>query len=184
MPHLLLLLGCGFEETEAIATLDLLRRAQIQVTTVSLTSELAVQGAHHVTMLADTTCDTIQSADYDGIVLPGGMGGVEAIHASQSATEMILDLHQQGKLIAAICAAPACVLAPIGCLANKKATGYPAPTLIEAIPSYLDQPVVCDGKLITAQGPASAIAFALAIIRHLLGDECANSVAQAFLATC
>ncbi|MCM1076257.1 MAG: DJ-1/PfpI family protein [Bacteroides sp.] len=175
-------LADGFEETEALATVDLLRRADINVETVSLNPTLAVRGAHNIEVAAD-----ILLADCpDGArmyVLPGGMPGAKNIAANQRVCQILSDQHKAGGNIAAICAAPAVVLAPLGILEGYDATCYPGfeEGLNAGGAHHKNQRVVVDRNVITANGPSSAIPFALSIIEALKGQDAADNIASQIL---
>ena len=175
----LIILAEGFEEVEAITPIDLLRRAPIEVTVAGLTSQ--VKGARGVLVTTDKTVDSV-TADFDCLILPGGGLGAENLHRSARVNALIKEMDSKGKLIAAICASPGVVLAPTGILKNKSVTGYPGMLEnFDASTQYLEQDVVADGRLITSRGPATAFAFALAIIEHLAGKETAEKISKATL---
>ena len=169
------LLGTGFEEMEAIAPIDLMRRADIQVLTVGVTGK-TVYGSHYIGVEADILIDGMGLPDMDMIVLPGGLGGVASARASRSATEALDFAWKNGKFVAAICAGPT-VLADLGITDGKHATCYPG--CEDGMGSALMEPdaaVVRDGKLITGTSAGCAIPFGLELIRALKGDEIANKV--------
>ena len=169
------LLGTGFEEMEAIAPIDLMRRADIQVLTVGVTGK-TVYGSHYIGVEADILIDEMDLTDMDMIVLPGGLGGVASARASRSATEALDFARKNGKFVAAICAGPT-VLADLGITDGKHATCYPG--CEDGMGSALMEPdaaVIRDGKLITGASAGCAIPFGLELIRALKGDEIANKV--------
>jgi len=153
----------GFEETEAVTVIDLLRRADLDVKTVSL-DELFVEGAHGIKIMADCTFSEVDF-EISSIVIPGGMPGTKNIAASEEIIDLIRILHSQNALIAAICAAPT-VLSKAGILAGKRYTCYPGyeKEITEGI--HENSAVVKDGNIITSMGPGTAAAFALEIIDH------------------
>jgi len=153
----------GFEEIEAITIIDVLRRGGIKVEVVGLEDEI-VASRNGVKVLCDKIISEVKPEDYDGIVLPGGNPGYKNLEASQAVINMIKTLNSKGKLIAAICASPT-ILEKIGLLEDKKATCYPS--LREKIKNYVDEKVVVDKNVITSQGPATALDFALEILRFL-----------------
>ena len=170
-----MLLGKGFEETEAIAPIDLMRRADIQVLTVGVTGK-TVYGSHYIGVEADILIDEMDLTDMDMIVLPGGLGGVASARASRSAMEALDFAWKNGKFVAAICAGPT-VLADLGITDGKHATCYPG--CEDGMGSALMEPdaaVIRDGKLITGASAGCAIPFGLELIRALKGDEIANKV--------
>ena len=170
----------GFEEIEAMTIVDLLRRAGIETETVSITGRLPVTGAHGVKVVADILFEDAVYGDCELIVLPGGMPGSTNLDAHEGLREKILAFYNQGKKLAAICAAPL-VLGHAGVLAGKKATCYPGveKELTGAILS--EDIVVSDGGVITSRGPATAIVFALAIIEDMKGKEAADGIAAGLL---
>ena len=177
----LILLAEGFEEIEAITTIDILRRGSIEVTAASL-EEKYVKGSRNINVASDTTIDQI-GRDYDALILPGGMPGAENLSLSEKVNSLIIEMNNKKKIIAAICASPAIVLAPIGILDNKTATCYPNMERdFNSNTTYSEDDMVIDGNIITSKGPATAMEFALSLVRILAGEEIANSVQSATLA--
>ena len=176
-----LLLGTGFEETEAIAPLDLLRRAGIEVQTVGLTDWIVV-GSHGIPVQADMMIqqlDLKQDPDAaDMIILPGGMGGVRSIRDCPAALQAISQVWAKGHFVAAICAAPT-VLAHLHITDGRRATCYPG--CEENMGSAVmvpDQAVVRDGMLITGASAGCAVKFGLELIAALKGRDAAEAIAQ------
>jgi 4-methyl-5(b-hydroxyethyl)-thiazole monophosphate biosynthesis len=180
MKKAIVFLADGFEETEAITVIDILRRASVQVTTVSITTEATVKGAHSVPVVADTTIDNCVFEDADAIILPGGMPGASNLEASESVREVLLQQYRKGGFVAAICAAPM-VLGSLGLLKGKKATCYPGfeDRMIGATATGADFEV--DGNVITGKGPGMAMTFALALVTALRGEAVAEEVASGLL---
>ena len=170
------LLGTGFEEVEALAPVDLLRRAGIEVTTVGLNGKI-VYGSHRIGVQADITIDELDISDAEMIVLPGGLGGVASIRGCQKALEAVKAVAAAGKYVAAICAGPT-VLADLGLLTGVNATCYPGqiPNMKDAL-VVPDAACVTDGKLITGTSAGTAVPFALALIEALKGAEAAGAIA-------
>ena len=168
------LLGTGFEETEAIAPIDLLRRAGIPVLTVGLNGKIVV-GGHGIGVAADITPDEMDLTDLEMIVLPGGLGGVASIRASSQAMDAIRFAHENGKYTAAICAGPT-VLGDLGITAGKKCVCYPG--CEDGCPGAQIQgdAAYADGKLITGTSAGCAVAFGLKLIEVLKGEETARTV--------
>lgn len=164
----------GFEEIEAITTIDLLRRANIALTTVSVTGVESVLGAHNIAVKADQLFQKVDFADAEMLILPGGATN---LYACKPLCELLLQHDEQGKLIAAICAAPA-VLGQLGILQGKQATCYPGfeNYLGE---SYVGGLVVESKNVITAKGPGLSSDFAFCIIEKLVGSEVADQVYDA-----
>ena len=172
-----MLLGTGFEETEAIAPLDLMRRADIEVKTVGLNGK-TVYGSHGIGIAADILPDEMDLDRMDMIVLPGGLGGVASIRASEAAMNAIRYAYETGKFTAAICAGPT-VLADLGITDGKIATCFPS--CIGGMGNAkmaADAAAVRDGKVVTGTSAGCAIPFGLELIRALKGDEEAQRIAQ------
>jgi 4-methyl-5(b-hydroxyethyl)-thiazole monophosphate biosynthesis len=181
MKKAFIFLANGFEEIEALATVDVLRRAGIEVKTVSITEELQVNGAHGVPVIADSIFANNDYANTDWLILPGGMPGATNLAACKQLTELLTAHHAQGGNIAAICASPAVVLSPLGILEGKEATCYPGFESGMNCKKAGFKPVIVDGNVITANGPGNTIAFALAIITKALCEEKAREVAEGML---
>ena len=171
------LLGTGFEEVEAIAPIDLMRRAGISVLTVGVTGK-TVYGGHNIGIEADITLDQMDLTDLEMIVLPGGLGGVASARASQPALDAIQFAWDNGKFVAAICAGPT-VLADLHITDGKQAVCYPGCEKdMGSAEMAADAPCIRDGKLITAASAGCAIPFGLALIEALKGPETAKTIAQ------
>jgi 4-methyl-5(b-hydroxyethyl)-thiazole monophosphate biosynthesis len=179
MPQVLVPLAEGFEEIEAIAVVDVLRRAEIRVVTAGLLPG-PVTSARKVTVIPDTIIDTVSADGFDMIVLPGGQPGTDNLNNDRHIHKLLADFKEADKLIGAICAAPI-VLSKAGLLAGRRATSYPfyANMLEGAV--YEDRPVVIDGSIMTSQGAGTAISFALAIVSRLMGVHAADTVSKAML---
>ena len=163
-------LATGFEEIEAIGTIDILRRGGIETVTVSLTDAPTVIGVHDIPVIADELFENIDCSTADALILPGGGPGSLMLNQHAALRQALLDAHENGQLIAAICAAPR-VLGSLGLLNGKQATCYPGiePELLGAniIPAA---PAVTDQNIITARGPGLVIDFGLAILSCLNAD--------------
>jgi 4-methyl-5(b-hydroxyethyl)-thiazole monophosphate biosynthesis len=174
----IILLAQGFEEIEAVTPMDLLRRAGMEVTVAGVADKL-VQGARGVTIQADALLREVLADDYDVCVLPGGMPGAKHLAASPEVKSLVLKLRDQGKLIAAICAAPAVVLFPWGLLNQKRATCFPGlESHFDDSVTFEGKNVVRDGNIVTSRGAGTAFAFSLAVIEALTDPETAAGVAQ------
>ena len=172
-----MLLGTGFEETEAIAPLDLLRRADIAVKTVGLNGK-TVYGGHGIGVEADFTVQESDFSDADMIILPGGLGGVASIRACEKAMNAIRLAWDHGKFVAAICAGPT-VLADLGITNAKNATCYPGcEDSMGGAVIAANVPCVRDGQLITGTSAGCAIPFGLMLIEALKGRESAERIAK------
>lgn len=171
------LLGTGFEETEAIAPIDLMRRAGIDVVTVGIQDKTIV-GGHGIPVVADITLEEMDLTQMDMIVLPGGLGGVASVKGSAMAQDAVRFAWENEKWVAAICAAPT-VLAMLGITSGKHATCYPGceadmgSAIMEENKAY-----VVDGKLITGTSAGCAVPFGLALVAALKGQQIADEVAQ------
>ena len=172
-----MLLGTGFEETEAIAPLDLLRRANVQVMTVGINGK-TVYGGHGIGIEADITLAEMDLTALEMIILPGGLGGVASARASKEAMNALQFAWDNDKFVAAICAGPT-VLADLGITNGKKATCYPGceDGMGSAI---MEENAACvrDGKLITGTSAGCAIPFGLLLIEALKGKETADTIAK------
>ncbi len=172
-----MLLGTGFEETEAIAPLDLLRRAGVEVLTVGVNGK-TVYGGHGIGVEADITLGEMDLTAMDMIVLPGGLGGVASVRASREAMDALAFAWENGKFVAAICAGPT-VLAELGITQGRKATCYPGCEKDMGNASIVPgAPCVRDGKLITGTSAGCAIPFGLALVEALKGEAAAKTVAD------
>ena len=170
-----MLLGTGFEETEAIAPLDLLRRAGIEVMTVGLNGK-TIYGGHNIGVEADITIDEMDLTDLEMIILPGGLGGVASIRGCKAAMDAIAFAKENGKFTAAICAGPT-VLADLGITDNKSTTCYPGcETGMGCAKVDPTVPAVQDDKVITGASAGCAIPFGLALIAALKGPDAANAI--------
>ncbi len=167
----LVFLADGFEEIEALTTVDVLRRAELEVVTVGIGDKL-VRGAHGILVGADTDDSRIPTKDLQAIVLPGGMPGTLHLERAESVQRMIEFALVNGALIAAICAAPS-ILGHKGLLENRQAVCFPGfeDELYGAV--YCDQPVVADPPFVTAKGAGVAVDFALELVSRLDCDETA-----------
>lgn len=171
-----MLLGTGFEETEAIAPLDLLRRAGVEVLTVGVNGKI-VKGGHDIGVEADIELSQMDLTAMDMIVLPGGLGGVASVRASEQAMEALKFAWENGKLVAAICAGPT-VLADLNITDGKNATCYPGcETGMGSANMIPGAACVRDGKLITGTSAGCAIPFGLALVEALKGEEAAKDIA-------
>jgi len=177
----IILLAEGFEDIEAVTVIDIVRRAQIEVTVAGVGGR-QIKASRATLVTADTTIEKIDS-DYDACICPGGMPGASNLASSDKVRSLLMDMHTKGKIIAAICAAPAVVLAPLGILHGKSATCYPSmkDDLGSGI-TYKEDPVVIDGTVITSRGPATALSFALAIVEKLCGKEMSDAIRASTLA--
>ena len=170
-----MLLGTGFEETEAIAPLDLLRRAGVEIMTVGINGKI-IYGSHNIGIETDIELAEMDLTKLDMVIIPGGLGGVASIRASESAMNALKFAWDNGKFVAAICAGPT-VLADLGITSCKKATCYPGceEGMGDAI-MIPDAAAVTDGRLITGTSAGCAVAFGLELIKALKGEAEAERI--------
>ena len=177
-------LADGFEDIEGLTVVDLLRRAEIDIKTVSIKETKQIQTSHDITMLTDTTFAETDFADADMLVLPGGMPGTKYLAGYKPLTDLLTDFNSKGKKIAAICAAPS-VFSGLGFLKNRKATSYPS--FMEIIAGdgaqTSEDSVVVDGNITTSRGLGTAVDFALSLISQLENDEKAKEIAESVVYT-
>ncbi len=167
----------GFEEIEAITIIDVLRRADIEVVTASLTNNLEVKGGHSIVVKADTTLEKIMNYDFDAIALPGGMGGMNNLKSDMRIIEKLRSMYEDKKLVSAICASPI-VLGEAGVIEGKY-TCYPGCESMVKGGEYVEKDlVVCNNNVITSKGPATTVFFALEIVKYLNGsnEELSNAL--------
>ena len=170
-----MLLGTGFEETEAIAPLDLLRRANIPVMTVGINGK-TVYGGHGIGIEADITIDQMDLTELEMVILPGGLGGVKSIRESREAMEAVRFAYENDKFTAAICAGPT-VLADLGITDGKNATCYPGCEAQMGNANMLDNKAsVRDENVITGTSAGCAVAFGLELIAALKGTQEAERI--------
>ncbi len=169
MARVLVPLADGCEELEAVTVIDLLRRAGVEVTTAGLKPGI-VTASRGVQLVPDTTLDVALEADYDMVVLPGGMPGASYLKADVRILELLKKMAAAGKYTAAICAAPM-VLAEAGVLDGRQATSYPGSLDGVAGVTLRTEAVVQDGTVLTSRGPGTAMDFALALVEVLTGNE-------------
>ena len=172
-----LFLANGFEEVEALAPLDILRRAGVEVTTVGVGGDM-IRGAHGITVQADMPDTMFADADPDMIVLPGGMPGSKNLDESRIVDMALKAAARHDAYLAAICAAPM-VLGHRGLLAGKRATCYPGFETELTGATVATEKVVTDGKIITAAGMGVAVEFGLALVTALKGREVAEGIRAA-----
>lgn len=173
-------LATGFEEIEAIGTVDVLRRAGIQTSTVSITGSKLVTGSHQVTIEADYLLEEAPLANAAALILPGGLPGATNLNACVPLKEALLQQYRDGGIVAAICAAPL-VLGGLGLLKGRKATCYPGfeEFLIGAETCGVD--VEVDGNVITGKGPSLVFKFALALVAAIKDNTVAEETAAGML---
>ena len=180
MAKVLVPLAAGCEELEAVTIIDLLRRADIKVTSAGLeASPQAVRASRGTLLVPDTSLEQAIKQDYDMVVLPGGQPGTDTLNADPRIHALLQHMAQHEKYIAAICAAPK-VLASTGLLKGRRVTSFPGaldPSQFAAV-RYEETAVVQDGHIITSRGPGTAMDFALTIIEILAGRAKRDEVEQ------
>ncbi|MDP4203983.1 MAG: DJ-1/PfpI family protein [Bacteroidota bacterium] len=173
-------LANGFEEIEAVATIDVLRRGNVPATIVSITKDLKVTGAHNINIVADALFEDVAFDGSELLILPGGMPGAQNLQNHEALGKLLQSHFEKNKLVAAICAAPK-VLGHLNILTGKSATCYPGfeNELTGAVLS--NNGTAKDGNVVTAKGPAFAIEFGLQLVEILQGIEVADKIAQGML---
>lgn len=181
MKKVLIHFANGFEEIEAITPVDVLRRAGCEVDTISVTGMLEVTSSRGVTILTEKHFIEADYAQADMILLPGGQPGSDNLNRHEGLKKQIKSFHEQGKLVAAICAAPL-VFGSIGILKGKRATCFPGvePQLTGA--TCTGNAVEVDGNIITGKGPGVALKFSLTLVEKLVGKSKADEVKKAMIA--
>ena len=175
-------LADGFEEIEALAPLDILRRAGMPVITVSISDSLTVTGAHGARVEADALFTDNDMSAAEWLILPGGMPGASNLAACKPLTDLLVAQAARGGKIAAICASPALVLAPLGILNGIDATCYPGmATNSKLIGWKEDEPVVSTNRVITAHGPGASMLFGLTIAAISTGQAHAHEIGEAMM---
>ncbi len=179
----LLFLADGFEEIEALTQVDYLRRAGVEIVTVGVTGKEAV-GTRGIVVKADTTLDeTEYTDDIEMVILPGGLGGMNAIKSSQKVCSIVKRAYEDGKYVTAICASPT-IFAYLDIVKGRKCVCYPGmeDELIAAGGIYTDNAVVTDGKMITARAAGASEEFSFELIRVLCGKEKAEEIRKSICA--
>ncbi len=172
MKRVAVMLADGFEEIEALATVDILRRAGIECNTIGIDKKEII-GAHDIKVIADEIIDE-KIKEYDMIVLPGGMPGATNLAENNLVIETIKEFDKkENKYIAAICASPAVVLSKAGIEEDRYITAYPGDVFENMLEkaNYVEELVVVDGNLITSRGPATAMLFAYKLVDVLKGES-------------
>jgi len=169
-----ILLADGFEEVEAVTPADFLRRAGLDVRLVGVTGK-CVTGGHGITVATDVTLEDL-GGEPDVLILPGGSRGAENLAASSRTLELIRSMHARGKLVAAICAAPAVVLQRAGILGGRRVTCYPGFEKDLTGCTFSEERVVVDGNIVTSRSPGTAAEFSLKLVELLAGAEKAHDI--------
>ena len=180
MAKVYVFLADGFEDVEALIPIDVLRRGGVDVITVSTTEFPLVESAHGVNIEADIQFEQGDYSDADLLMLPGGMPGASNLFAHEGVCKALKSQFATGKKIAAICASPAVVLAPLGILDGKKATCYPGfeKALDQAGANYTGDLVTVDGNITTGEGPAAAFPYAYELLTQLVDKQTSDQIAE------
>ncbi len=182
MPKVFVIMAKGFEEMELVITVDILRRAGVEVKTVSLdkTTEPVI-GSRKIPIVPDETIDSVKAEDFDMMILPGGAEGTERLGKDERVMAMLKKFNKLDKPIAAICAAPT-VVVKAGLGAGKTMTSHPSTEAGMTGAIYRQDRVVVDGKLITSRAAGTTFEFAFKIIEFLVGGEKVKEVNKGVLA--
>jgi 4-methyl-5(b-hydroxyethyl)-thiazole monophosphate biosynthesis len=180
MPRIIVPLAEGFEEIEAIAVIDILRRADVEVVVAGVGGK-SITGSHGITVLCDREIGGCDAANADGIVLPGGLPGATNLRESAAVCDRILEINESGRAVGAICAAPT-VLSSLGLLSGRKATCHPnhIQELKDCV--YTERAVVVDGNIVTSRGAGTAVQFAAELVRILVSKEKADEILAGIVA--
>ena len=178
MKKVYVFLADGFEDVEALIPVDVLRRGGVEVVTVSITDFPLVQSAHGVNIEADVMIEQCDFSDADLLFLPGDMPGASNLFANKEVCKALVDQYAAGKKVAAICASPAVVLAPLGILDGKRATCYPGFEQALADATYTADLVTVDGNITTGEGPAAAFPFAYELLSQLVNKQTSDQIAE------
>lgn len=180
MKNVYVLFADGFEEIEAFTCVDVLRRAGVNAVMVAASSGEIVNGAHDISVLCDKNIDSCDFFDADMILLPGGMPGATNLAENEAVQHALTTVQQNGKYIAAICAAPM-VLGQMGLLKGKKATCYPGFEKYLDGCEYTGASVQEDGNIITGKGPGVSLEFAYTVARVLIGKDKVHEVRESMM---
>ena len=173
-------LADGFEEIEALTVVDVLRRADIAVKTVSITDSKMVRGAHDITVAADLLFQEAEYGNCEMIVLPGGMPGTANLAKHDELAGQLEAFAKNSKWIAAICAAPS-ILGKMSLLVGRRATSFPGYEKQMTGVSYTEARVVKDGSFITSRGPGTAIEFSLELVSVLKNEQSAEAIKKSMI---
>lgn len=180
MKQAVMLFADGFEEVEALMTVDLLRRGGVDIKLASITHEMTVCGSHGIQVGMDTTLSQVRLEQMDAILIPGGMPGTKNLAADETVCQALTTMNQAGKIVGAICAAPS-VLGKCGILNGKKATCYPGFEGQLGDASFVDKMVVADGNVVTSRGLGTSMEFGLRLLEILVSQEKAEEVRKSIV---
>jgi 4-methyl-5(b-hydroxyethyl)-thiazole monophosphate biosynthesis len=179
---IMVLLAEGFEEVEFVTIVDILRRAGLAVTVVGLKAG-PIDGSHGIKVMPDTSVESISGDQFDGVVLPGGYPGFVNLGNDERVLKLVREMSLSGKYLTAICGAPS-VLSQAGVIEGKKVTIHPGVKDQLVTGSYVDQRVVVDGRVVTSQGPGTAMEFSLKLVELFAGRAKMEEVKEDILAVC
>jgi len=180
MSRVCVFLAEGFEEIEGLTVVDILRRAGVETAMVSISDSLTVKGSHGIAVQADECLKNCDFSETELLVLPGGMPGTKHLGACRELTELLTRFHEEGKKVAAICAAPS-VLGDLGILKGKKACCYPGFEDRLTGAQIVYDKVAADGNVTTSRGMGTAIPFALALAEQLVSGEKALEIKKGII---
>lgn len=165
----------GCEEIEGLSVVDICRRADLEIETISIMGRSQVEGSHKITFRTDTVFENVDFTQLDGVILPGGMPGTLHLGEHEGVNRVIKEYAKAGKMVAAICAAPS-VLGAAGILQGKKAVCHPGFEEKLTGAEVLFENVVTDGNVITSRGMGTAFDFGLAVVRYFKDDAAVEDV--------
>ena len=171
------LVADGSEEMEVVITVDVLRRAGIGVFLAGVGETRLVTASRGVRLAPDGAWDPAEASRFDLLVIPGGIGGTQAMRLDESVKQAIRDFLSAGKMVASLCAGPE-VLHAAGVLSGKTYTSHPGSRAELTAGTWVDRPVVRDGNILTSQAPGTAFAFALALVEILVPGDMARKIAE------
>ncbi len=175
-------LATGFEEVEALAPVDILRRGGVEIKTVSITGQLIVESAHGVGIRADVLFEDIDPTSADLLMLPGGLPGATNLNEHEGLRRALMAQNERGGRIAAICAAPL-VLGGLGLLEGRKATCYPGFEKYMTGATYTADLCTVDGNITTGRGPAAVLPYSYALLEQFVGAEATKQVRDGMIYT-
>lgn len=177
MKQAVMLFAEGFEEVEALMTVDLLMRGGVDVKLVSVSGERNVSGSHGISVGMDLMMDEVCVQELDAVIIPGGMPGTVNLGKSEAVTKILKQMNEEGKIVGAICAAPS-VLGACGILQGKKATCYPGFEDQLTGAQFVDEMAVVDENIVTSRGLGTSMEFGFALLEQLVSGEKVNEVRE------
>lgn len=175
MKRVLVFIANGFEEAEAICTIDVLKRANIDVVLAGVEGDL-ISSTHGIKIKCDSSLDSINYKQFDAFFCPGGMPGALNLAQSWAVNEILVKAYNEGKVISAICASPALVFGPLGLLKGKKATCFPGCESYSPDVVFSSDGVVVDGRIITAKAAGFAFDLGLKLVEVLIGKSTSDKI--------